>query len=123
MKMQQTVAGVRLVRSLGFQVGEIDGSDIMVEKFARGLLRWRVRRYQRSEVLGRGVTLTEALKQAKANLVPRRFIVGGAAQEYSLQDMIATNQDDQELCDWLMVALPGDRFPNGEGCECVAGLA
>lgn len=52
-----------------------------------------------------------------------RFIVGGdESVAYGLRDMLNANRDDEDLCDWLVQAKPGDRFPNGAGCECIAGL-
>ncbi len=46
------------------------------------------------------------------------FTVDGI--EYTLAQMIAANEDDSELCEWLRSARPGDYFPNGTGCECTA---
>ena len=114
MKMNQTVAGVALRRSLGFWVGEIGADKIMVEKFSRGLYRWRVRRYQRSEEISRGVTLTEAIKQAKANLTPRSFVVGGdpKAPVYSWEDG-GMKQGDPTLHE-IVTALDGRAPTRGD---------
>lgn len=52
-----------------------------------------------------------------------RFIVSGdESVAYGLRDMLNANRDDEDLCEWLVQAKPGDKYPCGEGCECIAGL-
>jgi hypothetical protein len=45
------------------------------------------------------------------------FKTGG--QEFSLVDMLVANASDEAFTEWLQTAKPGDRFADGEGCECV----
>lgn len=47
-----------------------------------------------------------------------RFEVAGAT--YTLQQMLEANSDDEGLREWLQAARPGDHFPDGLGCLCVA---
>lgn len=47
-----------------------------------------------------------------------RFEVAGAT--YTLQQMLEGNSDDEALREWLQAAKPGDWFPDGAGCRCVA---
>lgn len=49
----------------------------------------------------------------------KMFRVGDDNRQYSLQDMLSTNRDDDDLCEWLVQAKPGDHFSLGEGCDCV----
>ena len=76
---------------------------------------------------------TAAMSQARADLpgafaddlqdivaatLQVRFEVAGAT--YTLQQMLEGNADDEALCEWLQAARPGDYFPDGLGCRCVA---
>lgn len=51
-------------------------------------------------------------------MIETRFEVDGAT--YTLQQMLAANADDEALREWLEAARPGDWFPDGAGCRCVA---
>lgn len=50
--------------------------------------------------------------------LPVAFRVDG--RRYSLAQMLADNGDDPEFTAWACTAKPGDVFPEGEGCECIA---
>jgi len=50
--------------------------------------------------------------------VSRVFVVDGTS--YTLAEMLAANADDRDLCEWLVNATPGERFPAHLECRRAA---
>ena len=49
---------------------------------------------------------------------PKMFRVNGS--DYSAFSMLADNEDDEALCEWIKTAQVGDVFPDGETCVRIA---
>lgn len=45
------------------------------------------------------------------------FIVDG--QTYTKAEMLSANQHDEDVCEWVRLARPGDDFPAFIECRCV----